>query len=101
MTPLFEAAFRLQQFFTEQQWQFCVIGGIAVLRWGEPRFTRDVDITLLVDSAMNVSLFCRSFLKATADEFPTQPISPKNTACCCWIPRAACRSTLPWELCRS
>jgi len=25
----------------------CIIGGIALLRWGEPRFTRDVDVTLL------------------------------------------------------
>ena len=47
MTPLFEAAFELQDFFIHQQWQFCIIGGIALLRWGEPRFTRDVDVTLL------------------------------------------------------
>jgi len=47
MTPLFEAAFELQNFFIQQQWQFCIIGGIALLRWGEPRFTRDVDVTLL------------------------------------------------------
>jgi hypothetical protein len=47
MTPLFEAALELQTFFTGRQWRFCVIGGIALLRWGEPRFTRDVDVTLL------------------------------------------------------
>lgn len=28
-------------------WQACVIGGLAVQRWGEPRQTRDVDLTLL------------------------------------------------------
>jgi Nucleotidyl transferase AbiEii toxin, Type IV TA system len=49
MTPLFEAALDLQNFFTERQWRFCIIGGVALLRWGEPRFTRDVDVTLLVD----------------------------------------------------
>ncbi|MCI0344389.1 MAG: nucleotidyltransferase, partial [Chloroflexi bacterium] len=27
----------------------CVIGGLAVQRWGEPRLTRDVDLTLLVE----------------------------------------------------
>lgn len=27
--------------------QFCLIGGLAVQRWGEPRVTRDVDLTLL------------------------------------------------------
>jgi len=47
MTPLFEAALELQNLFILRQWQFCIIGGIAVLRWGEPRFTRDVDVTLL------------------------------------------------------
>ncbi len=47
MTPLFEAALELQNFFTRRQWQFCVIGGLALLRWGEPRFTRDVDVTLI------------------------------------------------------
>ncbi len=45
MTPLFEAALELQSFFARRQWQFCLIGGIALLRWGEPRFTRDVDET--------------------------------------------------------
>lgn len=47
MTPLFEAALELQIFFAERRWQSCIIGGIALLRWGEPRFTRDVDVTLL------------------------------------------------------
>lgn len=28
-------------------WRYCFIGGLAVLRWGEPRETVDVDLTLL------------------------------------------------------
>lgn len=47
MTPLLEAARDLQVFLSERQWRFCIIGGMALLRWGEPRFTRDVDVTLL------------------------------------------------------
>ena len=47
MTPLFAAALRLQSLPEGLRWKFCVIGGIAVLRWGEPRFTRDVDLTVL------------------------------------------------------
>jgi len=47
MTPLLEAALELQNFLSARGWQFCTIGGIALLRWGEPRFTRDVDVTLL------------------------------------------------------
>ncbi len=47
MTPLLEAARDLQIFFMGRQWKFCIIGGIALLRWGGPRFTRDVDVTLV------------------------------------------------------
>src|SRR5207302_2259788 len=44
---LFDAARDLQTLLEGRGWGFCIIGGIAVLRWGEPRFTRDVDVTLL------------------------------------------------------
>lgn len=37
----------LQDFCDRRQWKFCIIGGIAVLHWGEPRFTMDLDLTLL------------------------------------------------------
>ena len=46
MTPLFEAAQELQNFLLQRGWRFCVIGGIALLRWGQPRYTRDVDVTI-------------------------------------------------------
>lgn len=48
MNPIFAAANRLQRFFDQHEWAFCFIGGLAVQRWGEPRLTRDVDLTLLV-----------------------------------------------------
>jgi len=44
---LFEAALHLQTFCDLQDWRSCFIGGIAVQRWGEPRVTRDVDLTIL------------------------------------------------------
>jgi hypothetical protein len=47
MTPLLEAARSLQTFLEERNWRFAIIGGLALLRWGEPRFTRDVDVSLL------------------------------------------------------
>lgn len=47
MIGLFQRAAELQAFCRERGWQFCFIGGIAVQRWGEPRVTRDVDLTLL------------------------------------------------------
>jgi len=47
MSALFDAARDLQSLLETRGWRFCFIGGLAVLRWGEPRFTRDVDATLL------------------------------------------------------
>lgn len=47
MTPVIEAAIKIQEFCQQEQWRFCIIGGLAVLRWGEPRATRDVDVALL------------------------------------------------------
>ncbi len=45
--PLFSTAFELESFCATQGWHFCFIGGVAVQRWGEPRYTEDVDLTLL------------------------------------------------------
>ena len=47
MNSLFEAALELQQFLQHRGWKFCIIGGLAVVRWGQPRATQDVDVTLL------------------------------------------------------
>jgi len=44
---LFQAALEIQSFFMENNWEFALIGGLAVLRWGQPRTTIDVDGTLL------------------------------------------------------
>jgi hypothetical protein len=40
-------AAELEAYCQTQGWRFCIIGGLAVLRWGEPRETIDVDLTLL------------------------------------------------------
>jgi hypothetical protein len=47
MIELFDAAKQLQEFCDRQGWRSCFIGGIAVLRWGEPRVTRDIDLNVL------------------------------------------------------
>jgi hypothetical protein len=47
MNGLFAAACDLLAFCCARGWRCCVIGGLAVQRWGEPRQTRDVDVTLL------------------------------------------------------
>jgi hypothetical protein len=47
MIAIFQAARELQVFCDERGWRSCFIGGIAVQRWGQPRVTRDVAISLL------------------------------------------------------
>ncbi|MCW5979161.1 MAG: hypothetical protein KIT09_13880 [Bryobacteraceae bacterium] len=47
MIGIFEVARQVQDFCDRREWRSCFIGGIAVQRWGEPRVTRDVDLTLI------------------------------------------------------
>lgn len=47
MNPLLAAAAEIQELCDAEGWPFCFIGGLAVLRWGEPRVTRDVDLTIV------------------------------------------------------
>src|SRR5262245_5651568 len=47
VNALFAAAAEVQHFCASRGWRCSVIGGLAVQRWGEPRQTRDVGITLM------------------------------------------------------
>lgn len=47
LNPVYKAAKTIGDFFSVLNWKYCFIGGIAIQRWGEPRFTIDVDVTLL------------------------------------------------------
>jgi hypothetical protein len=47
MNPIFEAAHEVEQACRAKGFSFCFIGGLAVQRWGEPRMTVDVDLTLI------------------------------------------------------
>lgn len=47
MIEVINAAAEIQAVCQAQGWQFCFIGGLALQRWGEPRETVDVDLTLL------------------------------------------------------
>ena len=46
MNDLIQAAAELQTICQSQGWDFCFIGGLALQRWGEPRETVDVDLSL-------------------------------------------------------
>lgn len=41
------AASEVEAYCRAQGWRFCFIGGLAVQRWGNPRFTQDVDLTIV------------------------------------------------------
>ena len=47
MNDVIRGAADLQELCERESWRFCFIGGLALLRWGEPRTTRDADLTLL------------------------------------------------------
>lgn len=47
MMPHYHQALELQRFFVGNKWDFSFIGGIVLQRWGEPRLTVDIDVTLL------------------------------------------------------
>ena len=47
MRDLFRLASEIQGFCQDRNWGFCFIGGLALQRWGEPRETVDVDVTLV------------------------------------------------------
>lgn len=47
MNPIFEAACEVEIVCHAAKFAFCFIGGLAVQRWGQPRMTADVDLTLI------------------------------------------------------
>lgn len=47
MTRLVKLAAEIQTMLDQASWRNCVIGGLALQRWGQPRLTRDVDMTVL------------------------------------------------------
>ena len=49
MIDLISAAAEFQAFCDARGWPMCFIGGLAVQRWGEPRVTRDVNVSLFTD----------------------------------------------------
>src|SRR5207247_9121734 len=56
---LYDALVKLSSWLTENEILHMVIGGFAVTVWGEPRFTRDLDVTVSVPPPTNS---CRLFI---------------------------------------
>ena len=49
MILLADEAARFQKFVISNGWEFYFIGGLAVQIWGEPRLTRDIDLTIFTN----------------------------------------------------
>jgi hypothetical protein len=47
MNAIFAAALEIETLCRAEGFRFCFIGGLAVQRWGQPRMTADVDLTLI------------------------------------------------------
>ncbi|MFZ5807369.1 MAG: nucleotidyl transferase AbiEii/AbiGii toxin family protein [Verrucomicrobiota bacterium] len=69
MQELVNLAQDIQAFIESQRWEFCFIGGLALQRWGEQRFTRDVDLTILTDFG-NEESFIDVFLSRYSSRVP-------------------------------
>ncbi len=70
MNPVFAAALEIQSFCRDERWNFCFIGAVAVQRWGEPRLTQDVDLTVITgfgSEAPYVDALCTRFTTRRAD----------------------------------
>jgi len=47
MKSLFWVAAELDDLLAGRGWRYCFIGGIALQRWGQPRLTNNIDLTIL------------------------------------------------------
>lgn len=62
MTDLVTEARKVQKLCEEMNWEFCFIGGLALQIWGQPRLTKDIDLTLLTNF-INDEFFVQTLLK--------------------------------------
>lgn len=70
LPALIEAALEVQVALTTAGIRSCVIGGLAVQRWGEPRATQDVDFSILApvgEERHSLDLLLRLFTPRRSD----------------------------------
>ena len=75
MNELTRLALGLQEFWKSKGWEACVIGGLAVQAWGQPRFTLDVDVSLLAGLGREEEL-----IEAWLTAYPSRIPDPKKFA---------------------
>lgn len=93
MRNVLNAAGELQSFCQSHSWRFCFIGGIAVQRWGEPRFTHDADLTLLSGFGRE-----ESFIDALLIQFEARSPDERNAALRNRVVRARASNEVPLDI---
>jgi hypothetical protein len=73
MNPRYEAAWEVHQFLAAHNVHYVIIGGFAVQKWSDPRFTKHVDLTvpapLSEGSRPLVKLLTENFRSREAEPF--------------------------------
>src|SRR5687768_9065278 len=69
MIDLITEAHKFQAYCESLKWEFCFIGGLALQHWGEPRLTRDIDVTILAGFG-NENEFASQILKSYEPRLP-------------------------------
>lgn len=67
MLTLLILAEEIQRFCLTKEWRFCFIGGIALQRWGEPRVTVDLDLSILTGFGEE-----ENYIRPLLDRFPAR-----------------------------
>lgn len=72
VAPVLDAALAAQAAIAAAGLQGCVIGGVALQRWGEPRYTADADLSVLVEPGLEAEV-ARAILAHVAPRIEDAP----------------------------
>ncbi len=72
MTEPFDATWEVGSFLAAHNLSYAVIGGLAVQIWGEPRFTKDADLSV----ASPLTSGSASLVRLITDRFPARTADP-------------------------
>jgi predicted nucleotidyltransferase len=68
----YDAAWEIHLFLVSRGTPYAIIGGTALPRWGEPRFTKDVDLVVMAPLKEGMDKFVQSLL----EYFPSRVANP-------------------------
>ena len=68
-TRIPDALIELRDFLDAQGWDYCLIGGLAAGRWGEARFTHDIDVVVKAEFGLEMDV-AKPLLKKFKARYP-------------------------------